>query len=140
MAILGRPERGDDIDEQQSGVGGRVDPRSARGQVGEHTGRGLPVHDQHRGESVGTIGAECRLDLRRVDPAAPVSGHELHVEAESAGDLRPGASEVTGVEGQHASAGRERVHQRGLPTARARAGEHHHGLVGDEQDAHAALE
>ena len=50
-----------------------------------------------------------------LDSLAPVTGDEVHVQAELGGHLRPQGGEMTGVEGQHAVARRQRVDERGLP-------------------------
>src|SRR5437762_6160324 len=58
---------------------------------------------------------EVLVDLGRLDTLAPATGDEDHVQAELPGHLRPQASEMPGVEGQHAVARRQRVDERGFP-------------------------
>ena len=65
-------------------------------------------------------------------PGAPVARHQVHVEPEAAGHLRPLAGEEAAVEGENPIPGGKRVHQRRLPRAGGRGGEDEDGAVGLE--------
>src|SRR6266566_3030674 len=96
----------------------RPDQRDLAGAPG---GR-LVLHDRDRLDLVPRIRGQVLVDLGHLDTLAPVTGDEDHVQAELPGHLRPQASEMPGVEGQHAVARRQRVDERGLPGPGARRG------------------
>ena len=52
------------------------------------------------------VRGQLLVDLGRLHCLAPVTGDEVHVQAELGGQLRPQGGEMPGIEGQHAVARR----------------------------------
>ena len=81
-------------------------------------GGGLVVDHHHGLDRLGPVLGQDRLDLGRIDAAAPVAGDELDLDAPARRHLPPQGGEVAGLEHQHPVAGRERVDDGRLPGAR----------------------
>ncbi len=122
VAIVGRGERGDGVDEQQRRMAGRVHRLANVRDRGETAGRGLVVQHADRLDLLVGVLAQMLLDRRRIGAHAPVGLDELGLEAELLRHVLPQRGELAGLHHQHAVAGRERVDQRRFPGAGARRG------------------
>ena len=60
---------------------------------------------------------ELSLDCARIDAVPPVAGNQVDDQAQACGNLLPERREMAGLGHEHLIAGRQGVHQRGLPRA-----------------------
>ena len=102
VAVVDRAERRDRVDEQQRVVAGGVDRRADLRHAARHAGRGLVVHDHHRGD-VGSSRSD-RLRALGVGAVAPVALDPHDLEPEPLGHRAPERREVAGLEREHAVA------------------------------------
>ena len=122
MAIVGRGERGDGVDQEQSGMAGAVDRLADFADRGQAAGRGLVMEHAHRLDLVGLVFPQLRLDDRGVGTGAPVGRNEFRLEPELDRHVLPQGGELAGLDHQHAVAGRQGVDQGGFPGAGAGRG------------------
>ena len=80
------------------------------------------MNHAHGLDRVAAVSAQALLDLRRVGTLAPVARDEVDGEPEPLRELPPQRCEMARLGHQHAVAGRQGVHQRGLPRAGAAGG------------------
>ncbi len=121
VPVVDAAERGDGVDQEERRVPCRVDRLADRADPAGDAGRGLVVDHHHGLDLVAGVGREPLLHRLRRNAVPPVPGYELDLEGELAGHLLPEGGEVPGLEAQHLVARRQRVDQRGLPGAGARA-------------------
>ena len=136
VPVVDRPQRRDGVDEEQGRVPGVVDGPADEGDAAGRPRRRLVVHHAHGLDGVLPVGLQALVDLRGVDPAPPVAGDPLDVQAQPFGDLLPESREVAGLEHQDAVAGREHVDEGRLPRPGARGGIDDHRPRGAEHLAH----
>ena len=132
MAIVGRGERGNGIDQQQRRMTGCVDRLAHAGDVGECAGRGFVVQHADGLDLFVLVGAQALLDFVWIDAVPPVSLDDLRLETELLRHLLPEQAELSGLDRQHFVARRQRVGQRCFPRAGAGRGEDDHRMVGLE--------
>ena len=132
VAIVGRGERGDGVDEQQRRVAGGVDRLADLRDGREAAGGGLVVQHADRLDLLVRVLAQMVLDHGRVGAGAPVGLDEFGTQAELLRHDLPQRGELAGLHHQHAVAGRQRVHQRRLPRAGAGRGVDDDGIGGLE--------
>src|SRR6516165_81189 len=96
----------------------RPDQRDLAGTPG---GR-LILDDGDRLDLVPGICGQLLGDLAGLDTLAPVTWHQVDIQAELPGHLSPQGSEMPSFESQHTVPRRQRVNQRGLPGPSARRG------------------
>ena len=115
---------------------GSVERFAHLGDAAHDAGRGLVVHDADRLDRVRPVLGEPRLDRRGIGAATPIRRQHFGHEAEPRGHLTPERSEPPRLAHQNAVAGRQRVHERGFPGARARSriDDHRRGGLEDRSD------
>ncbi len=98
----------------------RAVDRTAHGSdVAGDAGRRLALQDQHRLDGVILVGRELGLELRRIGRMTPVAGNQIDIDAVALRQVAPQRRELSGLEGEHLVAGRQRVEDRRLPGAGA---------------------
>ena len=122
VAVVGRGERRDGVDQEQRRMAGGVDRLADFGDRRQAAGRGLVVQDADRLDLVRLVLAQVLLDHLRVGADAPVGLDEFRLEADLLGHHLPERGELAGLDHQHAVAGRQRVDQRRFPRAGAGRG------------------
>ena len=115
VPVVDRGQRRDRVHHQQRRVAGAVDRLADSVYPAGRPRRGLVVDDRHRPDLPVPVRAQLRLDDRRVDPAAPVAGNEIDLEAEFQGHLAPERGEIPGLEHEHLVPGGQGVDQGRLP-------------------------
>lgn len=110
-----RADRRDGVDHEQRRMSRRVDGPSDVGQAGDRTCRCLVVQNGDSTNRVGTVLGQSLLEDGRIRATPPVTRHQVDIEAEPAGDIRPVQGELAGLEHQNTVTRTERVDQCGFP-------------------------
>ena len=132
-----RGERGDDVDDEQGRMSGRVDRPAQRRQVRGGAAGGVGVDDEHRGDAMRGVVAQRRLDRRRIDRHPFDIGRAQRLAAERGHLLGPAVGEVAGARNQDRGAGGDQVGDHRLPAAVAVGGvEEDLGALGLQQRLH----
>ena len=95
------------------------------------------MNHHHRLQPLRPVRAQCALDPVGLHAPAPVAFDEFDIEPEALGHTPPQGREHAAVEHQHGIAGRQRVHDSGLPGAGGRSRIHGDRTRSVEQPAYA---
>jgi len=110
-------QRGDGIDHVERRVPSRDHGLAQGRDVVDHGGGGIDLDHQHRLDFVSGVFAQARLQLGRIDGAAPVAGQRLDLEPEHLRHLAPAGGEQAALQHQNLIAPGQHVAQRRLPGA-----------------------